>query len=186
MKHLILKSTLLTPLFLLACTLQAQTEKGRLLVGATTHNLSMNVERQSSALAFDIHPQVGYFVMDHLALGTRLGFGHSFHRMNGFTQSRTTSLSGGVFARYYVPLSERIKLPIEVEGGIGYARNRSATAEGDFTSAYAGASTGLALFLNKHVSIDLMVGYRRSQPLNVPSPGSGRLVGNIGFNIFLK
>ncbi len=178
---------LITLICLLGFSAQAQTEKGHWLVGATTSDLTLGVTRDFTQMSFGLSPSVGYFVADNLAVGARLGFGHSFAKSPGLYSSRNSAVAVSGFGRYYIPLTERLKIPIDLSVGYQYG---SSNVNGNFSdggSLLGTATTGLSFFLNDKVSIDLMAGYRGIKYANANnSLYNGSFTGQIGFSLYLE
>lgn len=76
MKKLILSIALLSGI---AFTTQAQTEKGKFLVGgnASFETKKSDASGAKAANSFSLIPNVGYFIKDNLAVGTGVGFATS-------------------------------------------------------------------------------------------------------------
>jgi hypothetical protein len=181
------KFLLFFSMVMLACTLaQAQTEKGKWLVGATTSNFSLSGDRDYSQFSLQLSPSVGYFVTDNLAVGVRLGFSASSTRALGVSVSRTSSLGAGIFGRYYIPLTERIKIPIELETNYVRGFGRINSNPNNFGYMSSGIYSGVSIFLNDAISLDLMAGYRLNAFSDSFSNSTqGSLSGKIGFSLYL-
>ena len=188
-KHLPMNTK--TPLLLLLMSVmtysvQAQTEKGKWLIGATTNNLSLAASKGTMGLSLQVSPNVGYFVANNLAVGVRLGFSYSNSRTNGQSESRSTGIAATVFGRYYIPISSKIKIPIDIEAGYAYGTGYSGRYNFVSKSIIGGISTGIAWFPSKNLSIDLLAGYRFQEYLDGGRLNhQGRFNAQIGFNLFL-
>src|SRR5690349_3679248 len=91
----------------LAFTTQAQTEKGKIIVGgnAAFSTSKSDADGAKSNTSFKIVPSVGYFVSDNIAVGT--GVGYSYDKQIGESQNQAFVVSP--FGRYYANLSESFK-----------------------------------------------------------------------------
>jgi hypothetical protein len=105
-------------------TVHAQTQKGKIVIGGQI-NLSGNNDYsvdtlnsyEYSSFGFQISPEAGYFISDHLAIGGSLIFGISnystTYKNPGQTPSKlkfetnSTNYGVGVFARYYLKLTDK-------------------------------------------------------------------------------
>jgi hypothetical protein len=179
-------------LLLFLCSLSflgmhAQTEKGQWLVGATTSGFSFAKRQGVGTFNANLNPTVGYFAANNLATGLRVGT-YLTSSINGFLERyKNYGISVSAFGRYYIPLSQRLKIPIDLEAGIstGTSKSRSVTASG--SSFNVGAHTGLSYFINSRASIDFLAGYSGYKPLNNGSSQSwaGNLNGQLGFSLYL-
>lgn len=163
--------------------LNAQTEKGKLLIGMSTTLSSIGtgpemfgagfsstqtkVGSESSAptksYGVNIVPKVGYFIVDKLALGLDINFSYSSMDIKSTEEFQSTTFGGiGIFSRYYMPVS-RIYPFVEIDAGIGIASIKSESQNNDSDSQSffynLGAGIGLAVPLGEKVTIDLIAGY---------------------------
>lgn len=155
--------------------LSAQTEKGKLLLGASS-NSGLSFQSQDGAednlVSFSLNAQGGYFVIDNLAAGLNLGFSTS--SQGDFSN---TTLSIGPFARYYFD---------NVFFGANFSITNTNGDNGisDFSSngSLLGLELGYAAFLNNNIAIEPALTY-----FNTGGDFNG-LTGfslNIGFTIYL-
>lgn len=181
------KILLLLTIAMLGCMVgQAQTEKGKWLVGASTSGLNLRISSINSSFSIQLNPEVGYFFTDNLAAGVRLGLGFGTASFNDSLYSRSVGIRAGFFGRYYVPLTERLKLPIDLE--LGYGRSASILTGSSSSNGYgtSGAHTGLAIFLNDAISLDLLLGVDFVTFYNsFGSNTSGAIDGQFGFSLYL-
>src|SRR6218665_645845 len=75
---------------------QAQIQKGNIMVGAGLANFDFGLQKGAS-VGLDLHPRVGYFFRDNIALGALVNFGFNYAKSQG------TNINYGVnaFGRYY-------------------------------------------------------------------------------------
>ncbi|MEQ7800484.1 outer membrane beta-barrel protein [Pedobacter sp. ASV1-7] len=91
----------------LAFGAQAQTEKGKILLGGGVGFNSTKVEGKSkSDINFNILPSVGYFVSDNIAIGTGVGYDYDKQVSKGLLSQ---AFEVAPFGRYYVGLSDQFK-----------------------------------------------------------------------------
>lgn len=168
---------------LLSGQLAAQTEKGTVLLGLSstigepgrTTGLSYtefkekrdDFEGQSQkTLDINLSPRVGYFIMDHLAVGIDLNARFIDQKDNyifGGTVKQTR-LSAGPFARYYLPLKRLLPFA-EMGASFGTAKVKfedDPDPDDEFKAGLFGfgGGLGLAVPLGSKVSFDTFVGYR--------------------------
>ncbi|SMD02773.1 outer membrane beta-barrel protein [Pedobacter africanus] len=142
---------------------QAQTEKGKFIVGGT---VGLNSTKEDGAdkadFRFEVSPSVGYFVSDNFAVGTGVGYAYDKAVSQG---SLTKGFQVAPFGRYYVGLSDQFKffgqlaVPMvfgnmkdvdEVTGDVG---NKT----GSVTQIGVKLSPGFAFFPTKRVGIEVSV-----------------------------
>ncbi len=102
-------------LFTTIAVSNAQTEKGKFLIGGQlnltgTNSSNSSTNSTSNTLGFQISPNAGYFVANNFAIGIRANFGTIINNNNqpaGFNsiyRNNNNSLNYGIglFSRYYV------------------------------------------------------------------------------------
>lgn len=164
---------------LLILQLEAQTEKGNILMGATS-NLGFSVQSQDgledNIVNFSLSAQGGYFIADNFVGGLNLGFNST---TVGDFSGRNFSI--GPFARYYFE---------KVFFGASFLAVNSKTDVGggeDFTSngTQFNLELGYAAFLNDYVALEPTISYLTTGgDLNIGGLSAFAL--NIGFSIYLK
>ena len=170
MKKLESVSTLFL-LILLSVSLKAQTEKGTLLIGGAS-DLNLVFQSLESRMDSDFDdltstsvvlvPQIGYFIIDDLALGARFVLGYNSYEIDNGDKRRITSFSFSPFVRYFFG-EKNIKPYVNGEIGVG-VRNQINDSQyfpdsstDIFTYRLGG---GLAIFLNDKVAFDIGAGYK--------------------------
>jgi hypothetical protein len=169
--------------------LSAQTNKGRIMIGASS-NIGLTgsgsdlmsigfttVKEKSDDNAFvepeleksfniNLVPRVGYFVADNFAIGLdlNLAFSSNSNEDSDFTFTQTV-FSVGPFARYYIPTSTVLPF-LEVSGSFGSVKskidsgdNSFPTQEDTFNLINFGGGVGLAAPLGEKVTFDVSAGY---------------------------
>jgi len=143
----------------LAFTTQAQTEKGKIIVGgnATFNTHKSDADGAKSNTSFKIVPSVGYFVSDNIAVGT--GVGYSYDKQIGESQNQAFVVSP--FGRYYANLSESFKffgqLSVPMEFGTEKAVDAAGKVGdkvGSTTNIGVALSPGFAFFPTKRIGIE--------------------------------
>jgi len=179
-----MKNLLLATLLLVASALSAQTMQGNWLMGGSAgfSSSTVDVDGAEAFTVIHISPDLGYFIMDNLAVGAAIDFTSS--SSNG---SSGSSFSAGPFVRYYFAnLGEKAKL-----FGQGQFTFGSETPFGEDDSVSSTAweiKAGLAWFLNNHVALEAALGYGSHKPGDengVAGIATNRFGLEIGFQIHL-
>ena len=109
-----MKKTLLlvTCIEIFSLTAAAQIKKGAVLLGG---NISINQTKYTSnntqtVSGFNFNTTVGQFIRQNMAVGVRLGYGHSKlennYNGNTYFNEKTDRYSGGIFVRKYKKLAK--------------------------------------------------------------------------------
>ncbi|WGQ08901.1 outer membrane beta-barrel protein [Pedobacter gandavensis] len=139
-----------------AFSTQAQTEKGKIIVGG---NVAFDTQKSDAAGAksnsnFQIVPSVGYFVSDNIAIGTGIGYGYS--KTNGVAGADNTTAQFGnkntsfvvnPFGRYYANLSESFKFFGQLSVPMAFGKDKAVDAAGN-TGAKTGTTTEIGVALS--------------------------------------
>lgn len=172
----------------LSIGLNAQTEKGRFLIGLSSNlnltnpsgmGLSFGSSKYHSDdptfvesdgdqnFTFNLKPRVGYFLMDNLAMGIDFDF-HYFRSENGGSGDiyEMLGFAGGPFLRYYYPIKNNFLFG-EVYGNYGkqtikfdYAENLFLNdSESETLVANYGLAVGMSLSLTERTFFDCSLGY---------------------------
>ena len=158
--------------------LLAQTEKGNILIGASS-NLGFSVQSQDgledNIVNFSLSAQGGYFIVDNLVGGLNIGLNST--TIGDFSGR---NFSFGPFARYYF---ENVFF-----GASFFAVNSKNDVGGGevFTSngTQFNLELGYAAFLNKYVALEPTITYLTTGgDLNIGGLSAFAL--NIGFSIYL-
>jgi hypothetical protein len=161
-----------------ASAFTAPITKGKYLV-AGSNRLGLNVgslnqksgssSSKSSYYNFDFQPRVGYFVIDNLAAGLFMDvniYGQTAKDEGNLNDKGATFIIGP-FARYYIPVFDKLVPFAEAQVGFGIdnykyrystATDWSKTNEGVFTFRLGGGAT---YFFNDIVGADLFLGFLR-------------------------
>jgi hypothetical protein len=178
----------------------AQFNQGRYLVGGSigfsTSTTKLKNDNATNTLAhstsFSVTPDVGYFVIDNLAVGAGLGLTVDASKGDGNDNSKhtETAFTLSPFVRYYLDQG------IFFQGQVGFgsqsnkdkgngSNTTTTTKLGVFNWALA---AGYAYFLNDYVAIEPTVGYGsnslKNKDADVKQISNGLFI-NIGFQIYL-
>lgn len=167
----------------------AQTSKGKILVGASSNfgltgsgsdfmtvgfstakdksdaSGSGQSEKQKST-SLNLVPKVGYFIADNLALGLDFNLGFSSNRSEDSEfKSNQTIFTVGPFVRYYIPTSSILPF-LELSGSFGSAKTKNEYGspfidDSEFVASIVtfGGGAGVALPLGEKVTFDVSAGY---------------------------
>jgi len=140
----------------------AQTEKGKFIVGGSVGFNSSKVEGAAKAnTSFNVVPSFGYFVSNNVAVGTGVGYTYnknisSFRLSQAFVVAPT--------ARYYVGLSDQFKFFGQLAVPMAFGNSKFIDANGvegnkleTTTSIGVNVAPGFAFFPTKKVSIEVSV-----------------------------
>nr|WP_281257915.1 outer membrane beta-barrel protein [Spirosoma oryzae] len=198
-------------LFTLACmaaltTAQAQTEKGRWLVGAQVGNFSYSDQSNQRSFEGSLTPSAGYFVANGLVVGTGIPLGLTWAKYtttdpttSTFADAKLVSTRYGLapFIRYYFGEN---KLKPYVGVAYSYSRtNANQNIPGTQSAKSKGHTSvlkptiGVAYFITRNVALNAGLDYniqteesRYTQAASVSnfSSNSSTLSLGIGFQLF--
>lgn len=156
----------------------AQVEKGNWLFGGSS-TLEFNTSNEKIKTGgtttdgykytdFDIRPQVGYFVIDKLAVGLLLDIDIDKEKYTDpDSEYNWTSFLVGPFVRYYI---------LDLEGLMPFAEASMAFGSGNSKTNYMGSESeekygmfaygfgaGATYFVTENVGVDLFIGYANYQ-----------------------
>jgi len=201
MKKLLILLVLMVPI----AVLQAQLEKGSVMIGTTTDIAGTSVSFLTSApnsvgVAFlstksksdnhesetqkttilNIKPNVGFFVADDFLIGAEVTF--EYLKYKGDDEA-ITIFGFGPFVRYYFPL-EKVSPFVQVSANFGQFSYGSDDKMG--VLEYGGA-VGAAFFIGDKVSLDLFLGYNHNEFKEKDSSDNYKDIFNVfGFGVGLS
>jgi len=159
--------------FCFVISLKGQTEQGNVLLGGETKlaftflNSKWKTDDDSGddgkTTNLEFSPQIGFFVVDGLALGVEIPIMYSSEKDEDDDKFSSTSLAFAPFLRYYIGTSN-VKPYLHGEVGFGNLKVKYDPATGSSDDASAGMflyeiGGGLGIFLNDKVSLDIGIGY---------------------------
>lgn len=153
---------------------QAQINKGQWLVGGNISFASTKYGdiKDSKVTSFEISPDAGYFIIDKLAAGVRLGYSSTKAKT---ADDASTEFSAAPFVRYYF-LDAAQKVNVFADASYGFGSQGAADKESfNFYSIMAGP----AVFLTPNTALEFAVGYHS---MGGDAYGDDRW-GTIGFNV---
>ena len=159
---------LLMCITMLAITaVNAQTQKGSFLVGGTASIQSTKGASPGNSSTISVAPQVGYFLVDNLAVGITPSITYSWRR-----NDNTTNTGIGPFVRYYFPFGKFAIFP-ELKASFGTYK-----AKGSYEDPYTGATihetnkskshqysggVGFVWFAAENVGLEAILSYNKSE-----------------------
>lgn len=132
---------------------------------------SVNLEAKSEQ--FDFSPSVGYFLANNLALGVNAGAILSREQTEDYRDPysnyyvmgidrKTRTLSGGIFARYYTFVGDKVALYGQLGGGYqnvyiaGYQNGQNYNYSNRLQGFYANLTPGIVFFPINRLGLELM------------------------------
>lgn len=159
MKKLILS---IVTLAAISFSSNAQTEKGKFIVGGTASYQSTKSDADNAKAneSLSLVPNLGYFVSDNFAIGTGLGYNYSKTAVASPT-GKEEAIIVSPFGRYYMGLSDQFKFFGQVSVPMAFGATNSTDANGDVidktgtsTSVGVAVSPGFAYFPTKKIGLE--------------------------------
>lgn len=167
---------LLISLVVISTSSFSQLNKNQFLVGG---NASFSSSRYgdldvygSKESAFEISPNAGYFIVDRLAAGAKIGYAFynsAWHYGNAFKHT-TNSIVLSPFVRYYA-LPKKYKINLFGQVNYEYRTTKEkgstdSTPERTFTTTQNGFNfiAGPVFFLNPYIALELTLSYNTYKP----------------------
>ena len=136
-------------LFLFAAlTSNAQIEKGKIQASG---NFSItNIDNGNSEITiFNLTPQAGLFLNDHMSLGLVLGY-----QSSGNSTAKQKTFNYGLFSRFFKPIADKFYFFAQPQ--IIFGSGETGSGE-DISSFNIGIRPGLSYFPSNRISMDLSV-----------------------------
>ncbi|WP_442590678.1 outer membrane beta-barrel protein [Pedobacter sp. AW31-3R] len=181
----------------LAFSTQAQTEKGKFMIGG---NVEFNSEKAEGADKADINlslvPSVGYFIGNNIAIGTGVGYELSkVHSASATAIGKSQAFVVAPFARYYAGTEQfkffgQLSVPMafgnvknSIDGGESYRK------QGSISTVGVALSPGVAFFPSKKFGIEFSVNGISYNDNRIENNNGDRIAGssknfNVGANFF--
>lgn len=177
-----------------AFSTQAQTEKGKIIVGG---NVAFDTNKSDASgsksnTSFNIVPSVGYFVSDNFAVGTGVGYSYS---KNTPVIANTTGIQNQAFVvspfgRYYANLSESFKFFGQLSVPMEFGKDKAVDTEGKAgaktattTEIGVALSPGFAFYPTKKIGIEFALNGLSYNTLRKEGPDGEKLKGQ-GYDEF--
>ena len=168
-----------------AHTATAQIQKGNLMVGAGLANFDLGLQKGAS-VGVDLHPRIGYFLADNVAIGALVNFGFNY------AKSRGTNINYGInaFSRYYFAKKEVDLIKhayLFVEGNVGLDGKNTIVTDKPNSATNGlglGIGPGVAYFLTPNIGLEALAKYNGIVGFGTTSTAHALNV-EIGFQIYL-
>jgi hypothetical protein len=167
-------------------TSNAQITKGNWMVGGSGNFTnykstfqSGNTEMTQSGSALYISPNLGYFIVDNVVLGSIVSF--SFSNPSG-DNNNSQGYGLSPFIRYYFRKSDKMINPF-LQTSYSFNQGKSDSGGSNKSNGYT-VKGGSAIFFNSSVALELSLNYD-SQKFNSDVKSNNFTVG-IGFQIHLE
>ncbi|WP_395043782.1 outer membrane beta-barrel protein [Flavobacterium sp.] len=119
---------------------------------------------------FDISPTVGYFFTDNIALGARIGFSSDKTDNSGTTTSDDSTLSAGLFGRYYFTPASQFSVFTEL--GADYVTAKDKISNVKANGFGVNVSLGLNYFVSDNFAIEATYAGLNYASAKVDLPGA--------------
>ena len=181
MKNLLIASLFVA--FASNASAQGNINKGDWMAGGNA-GFNHTKEGDLKTTSIELSPNVGYFFMNNLAGGLRMGIGSEKQEINS-NESTMSGFHVGPFARYYfLPGTQKINVFADAMYGFGQTKHESDLGEGKAKYSQFGIMAGPAIFLTPSTALEIGVGYN-SQKVKDADDASNTIGVNIGFQIHL-
>lgn len=159
MKKVFLSIALLSAI---AFTSQAQTEKGKFIVGGNVSysTLKTDADNAKASHNFSIVPNVGYFVSDNIAVGTGIGYQTS-KASQASNVGKQEAFVIAPFGRHYTPVAEKFKFFSQLSVPMAFGTAKATDADlkvgdktGSTTSIGVALSPGFAFYPTSKIGIE--------------------------------
>lgn len=164
---------------------QAQTQKGNILVGANLANIGGTFQDGGSTFSLNLTPKAGWFIKDDIAIGPEVNLG--LLTGNGSTRF---NYGIGAFGRYYIKdkrieLTNKTRWFLEANAGFNGVNTKAGDQESTNTNGLGlGFGPGLAYFITPNIALEALLKYNLT--VGFGSSVTAHNVGlNLGFQIYL-
>lgn len=184
MRKIILIVIFSIAVFTISNTVNAQIQKGNIMVGGSIADLSLGFNDGSNT-TFTLNPKVGWFIQNRIALGADLLFGVAHTKG---IEGSLINYGVGAFGRYYIsdPTIEvirRSRFFIEANAGI---QGENRTKGGSSTNGFGyGIGPGFAYFITSNIGLEALVKYNGIVGFG-SKPYKSNLIVGVGFQIYLS
>jgi outer membrane protein with beta-barrel domain len=175
---------------LLANTAMCQINKGQFLLGGNASFESIKTEGDGFYVTsykttnLFLSPNIGYFIISKLAGGLRLNV--SIYNQGTPVNYSQTDISLSPFLRYYL-LSRKQRFNILADVGYIHSKNKKrfqGYAPIENGNGY-NLSAGPSIFLNQHVALEFLLGYKQTKLKNEGNNKTARFNTSLGLQIHL-
>ncbi|MGY5355564.1 hypothetical protein [Wenyingzhuangia sp. IMCC45467] len=200
------KILLVTLLFSVMFKINAQTEKGNFLIGASSSSLGFsslnssvsmnNSETEVETKNFNISVKVAYFLLKNTALGVNIPYNNqSSDQDSPEVYQKNITYQIKPFTRIYAYSNNRMGVFLEGDVGFGKTKYKSSflneqNNEQIYNVVSYQLGCGFSFFLTKYFSTDLFLGYSSTKN-KIDNQGydgetiTDGFVSSVGFSVFL-
>ena len=156
MKKLLLT---LTAVSAITFATQAQTEKGKFIVGGSVSYDGKSVkDSDAKSNSFGIVPSVGYFVADNIAVGTGVGYNWKENKVNADNKSTADAIVLAPFGRLYSANQGPVKFFGQLSVPMAWGTEKANGTKTGTTESYGvELAPGIAFFPTSNIGIDFKV-----------------------------
>lgn len=176
----------------------AQITKGNWMVGGNAGFSATKYKSEASPntniTIIKVEPDIGYFLLDKLAAGLKLGYNNTRNKLNGdmtYSVGKTITYNFGPFIRYYL-LTPDNPFNILIDGSYqhGINRGKGFSSGGDpdwtrYTTNTFSVNGGPVLYFNSSVGLEFLIGYS-IEKYKDHNGNNGAFHIGIGFQIHLE
>lgn len=160
-----------------------QLKKGDIFVGAELGNVGFGISDRPNLIAAGLAPQIGLMISPKIALGLRTKFQYLHWRTNT-TSGNNFQYEAGIFGRYWFKNEGVVRPFVELAAGAG---TDTGIGRNYANWMYEEASGGVSLMVSDRLGIDLGLGLRAQQPMNLGTNGSSlQLRFKAGLNFYIN
>jgi hypothetical protein len=169
-------------IILIASTVNAQIQRGNILVGGDIANFDL-VLRKGSPFVMRIDPKLAYFIQDNLAVGGYVNLG-----LTSITGTTFFDYGVGLLGRYYFPDKTNMN-PLRhsrlfAEANVGIT-GQNASGGGNNTNGLGiGFGPGYAYFITQNIGLEVLLKYNGLVGFGNATTQSDLNL-NVGFQIYL-
>lgn len=164
-------------------TLQAQIQKGNVMVGGNISNMTLGLD-DGGAFSMTLSPKAGWFIKNNLALGAYVDFG----LMAAKHVKPSVNYGVGALGRYYLndPNINNVLRKTRFFGEATVGIEGYNPSGGDNTNGLGiSAGPGIAYFITPNIGLEGLVKYKGIVGFG-SSPAASNLVFGLGFQIYLS
>jgi hypothetical protein len=136
----------------------------------THYDMTDDYDYKSNLINFSLYDNIGFFIINRLAIGPGLSFSisndhTSYETSAGTNKDHSTvySLSFSPFVRYYFAKKDKLAYFVQAYPSIGYGQSIYTTPNDKYTrntlSYGGGAGVGLVYFILDNIGLETQLGY---------------------------
>jgi hypothetical protein len=174
----------------LALTTQAQTEKGKFIVGGEVELNTNKVDGAAKTdLSWSVIPSVGYFFTDNFAVGTGIGYDYT-KAYSAVGSAKSSAFVVSPFLRGYKGINDQFKFFGQLSVPMSFGSNKVGDVNGDNfvktgnnNSVGVALSPGISFFPSKKFGIEFSVNGISYNDYRTENANGDKIGGSKNFNI---